>query len=161
MKTGGTNLLLLTISAFWSSSRWPRATYMSSRRQISIPLGGRYRQVSLYRYPTNVSRVRSRSRLRGRCKLCDSSHRVLRTVGQTFTSTIPQLLKLKCVWVHWRLRSVCIRRNTEFTGIIVKPQNVDIVNRPFNPMIINIYRIITAYPKKYLHSYPVVAFYCG
>ena len=25
MKTEGTNLLLLTISAFWSSSRWPRA----------------------------------------------------------------------------------------------------------------------------------------
>ena len=42
MKAGGTNLLLLTISAFWSSSRWPLATSMSSRRQISIPLGGRY-----------------------------------------------------------------------------------------------------------------------
>ena len=27
MKTEGTNLLLLTISAFWSSSRWPMATY--------------------------------------------------------------------------------------------------------------------------------------
>ena len=26
MKTGGTNLLLLTISAFWGSSRWPSAT---------------------------------------------------------------------------------------------------------------------------------------
>ena len=26
MKTEGTNLLLLTISAFWSSSRWPLAT---------------------------------------------------------------------------------------------------------------------------------------
>ena len=25
MKTEGTNLLLLTISAFWSSSRWPKA----------------------------------------------------------------------------------------------------------------------------------------
>ena len=36
------------ISAFWSSSRWPLATLMSSRRQRSIPLGGRYRQVSLY-----------------------------------------------------------------------------------------------------------------
>ena len=34
MNTEGTNLLLLTMSAFWSSSRWP--------------LGGRYRQVSLY-----------------------------------------------------------------------------------------------------------------
>ena len=48
MKTEGTNLLLLTMSAFWSSSRWPRATLMRSRRQRSIPLGGRYRQVSLY-----------------------------------------------------------------------------------------------------------------
>ena len=48
MKTEGTNLLLLTISAFWSSSRWPLATKMSSRRQRSIPLGGRYRQVLLY-----------------------------------------------------------------------------------------------------------------
>ena len=48
MKTGGTNLLLLTISAFWSSSRWPLATKMSSRRQRDNPLGGRYRQVSLY-----------------------------------------------------------------------------------------------------------------
>ena len=45
MKTGGTNLLLLTISAFWSSSRW-----MSSRRHRSIPLGGRYRHVSLYHF---------------------------------------------------------------------------------------------------------------
>ena len=36
MKTEGTNLLLLTISALWSS-----------RRQRSIPLGGRYRQVLL------------------------------------------------------------------------------------------------------------------
>ena len=26
MKTGGTNLLLLTIYAFWGSSRWPLAT---------------------------------------------------------------------------------------------------------------------------------------
>ena len=26
LKTKGTNLLLLTISAFWSSSRWPLAT---------------------------------------------------------------------------------------------------------------------------------------
>ena len=34
--------------AFWSSSRWPLATSMSSRRQISIPFGGRYRQVLLY-----------------------------------------------------------------------------------------------------------------
>ena len=48
MKTACTNLLLLTRSAFWSSSRWPLATWMSSRRQRSIPLGGRYRQVSLY-----------------------------------------------------------------------------------------------------------------
>ena len=48
MKTGGTNLLVLTISAFWSSSMWPLATWMSFRRQRSIPLGGRYRQVSLY-----------------------------------------------------------------------------------------------------------------
>ena len=48
MKTESTNLLLLTISAFWSSSRWPLATSMSSRRQISIPFGGRYRQVLLY-----------------------------------------------------------------------------------------------------------------
>ena len=48
MKTEGTSLLLLTMSAFWSSSRWPLATYMSSRRQISIPLGGRDRQFSLY-----------------------------------------------------------------------------------------------------------------
>ena len=48
LKTKGSNLLLLTISAFWGSSRWPLATYMSSRRQRSIPLGGRYRQVSLY-----------------------------------------------------------------------------------------------------------------
>ena len=39
MKAEGTNLLLLTISAFWSSVFW---------RQRSIPLGGRYRQVSLY-----------------------------------------------------------------------------------------------------------------
>ena len=47
MKTEGTNLLLRTMSVFWSSSRWPLATSMSSRRQRSIPLGG-YRQVSLY-----------------------------------------------------------------------------------------------------------------
>ena len=39
MGTEGTNLLLLTIS---------KATLMNSRRQRSIPLGGRYRQVSLY-----------------------------------------------------------------------------------------------------------------
>ena len=37
MKTEGTDLLLLTIPAFW-------------RRQRSIPLGGRYKQVSLYNY---------------------------------------------------------------------------------------------------------------
>ena len=48
MMTEGTELLVLIISAFSSSSRWPLATYMSSRRQIGIPLGGRYRQVSLY-----------------------------------------------------------------------------------------------------------------
>ena len=48
MKTEGTNLLLLIISAFWSSSRWPLATWKSSRGQRSTPLGGRYRQVSLY-----------------------------------------------------------------------------------------------------------------
>ena len=48
MKTEGTNLFLLTISAFWSSSMWPLATKMSSRRQRSIPSGGRCRQVSLY-----------------------------------------------------------------------------------------------------------------
>ena len=41
--TEGTYLLVLTNSAFWSSSRWPLA-----RREGSIPLGGRYRQVSLY-----------------------------------------------------------------------------------------------------------------
>ena len=46
MKTEGTNLHLLTISAFWSL-----ATLRSSRRQRSIPLGGRYRQVSLYNEP--------------------------------------------------------------------------------------------------------------
>ena len=46
--TEGTNLLLITCSAFYSSSRWPLATQMRSRRQRSIPLGGRYRQVSLY-----------------------------------------------------------------------------------------------------------------
>ena len=39
MMTECINLLLLTISAFWSSSRWPRATLMSSRRQRNIPLG--------------------------------------------------------------------------------------------------------------------------
>ena len=50
MKTDGTNLLLLTISAFWGSSRWPLATLMSSRRQRSIQLDGRYRQVSLYHF---------------------------------------------------------------------------------------------------------------
>ena len=50
MKTEGTNLLLLTISAFWSSFRWPLATLMGSRRQRSIPLCGRYRQVSLYQW---------------------------------------------------------------------------------------------------------------
>ena len=44
----GTNLLLLTISAFWTLSRWPLATQTSSRKQRNIPLGGRYRQVSLY-----------------------------------------------------------------------------------------------------------------
>ena len=43
-----TNLLLLTISAFWSSSRWPLTTWMSSRMLRSIPLCGRYRQVSLH-----------------------------------------------------------------------------------------------------------------
>ena len=48
MKTEGTNLLLITVSTFWSSSRWPLATWMSSRRQRSIPIGGHYRQVSLY-----------------------------------------------------------------------------------------------------------------
>ena len=48
LNTEGTNFLLLTISAFWSSSRWPLDTQMSSRRQRSIPLGCRYRQVSLY-----------------------------------------------------------------------------------------------------------------
>ena len=48
MKTEGTNLLFLRISAFWSSSKWPLATLMSSRRQTRKPLCGRYRQVSLY-----------------------------------------------------------------------------------------------------------------
>ena len=48
MKTKVTNLLLLTISAFWSSSRWPLVTWMSSRGQRSIQLDGRCRQVSLY-----------------------------------------------------------------------------------------------------------------
>ena len=57
MKTEGTNLLLLTISAFWSSSRWPWATEMSSKRHRSIPLGGRYRQVSLYWY-TATKRIK-------------------------------------------------------------------------------------------------------
>ena len=47
IKTEGTNLLLLTMSAFWGSSRWPLATKMSSRRQVSILPGGRCRQVSL------------------------------------------------------------------------------------------------------------------
>ena len=47
-KTGCPNLFLPTISAFWSSSRWSLATKMSSRRQINISLGGRYRQVSLH-----------------------------------------------------------------------------------------------------------------
>ena len=50
MKTEGSNLFVLTISAFWSSSRWPLATQMSSRRQTSVRLGGRYRQVSLYKF---------------------------------------------------------------------------------------------------------------
>ena len=49
MITEGTKLLVLTISAFWSSSRWPLATYMSYSRQKSIPLSGLYRQVSLYK----------------------------------------------------------------------------------------------------------------
>ena len=48
MKVEGTNLLLLTVSAFWSSSRWP----LGSRRQRSIPLGGRYRQVLLWQTHT-------------------------------------------------------------------------------------------------------------
>ena len=48
MKIECTNLLLLTFSTFWGSSRWPLATWMSSRRQRSIPLGGRHIQVSLY-----------------------------------------------------------------------------------------------------------------
>ena len=56
MKAEGANSLLLTISVFWSSSRWPLATKMSSRRQRSIPLGGRYRQVSLYILPQYVGR---------------------------------------------------------------------------------------------------------
>ena len=47
---------MLTISAFWSSSRWPR----TSRRQRSIPLSGRYRQVSLYLFFSMIVR-RSRS----------------------------------------------------------------------------------------------------
>ena len=47
MKTEGANLLVLTMF-FCNSSRWPLVTYMSSRRQRRIPLGGRYRQVSLY-----------------------------------------------------------------------------------------------------------------
>ena len=49
MKAECTNLLLLTISAFCNSSRWPLATkWAPCRRQRRIPLGGRYRQVSLY-----------------------------------------------------------------------------------------------------------------
>ena len=48
MMAEGTNSLVFTISAFWSSSRWPLATLMSSRKQRGIPLGGRYRQVALY-----------------------------------------------------------------------------------------------------------------
>ena len=55
MKTEGPNLLLLTISVFWSSSRWPLATKISSRRQRSIPLGGSYIQVSLYQYWTRIA----------------------------------------------------------------------------------------------------------
>ena len=43
MNTEGTNLPLLTISAFWSSSRW-------LQKAENIPLGGRYRQVSVYQY---------------------------------------------------------------------------------------------------------------
>ena len=48
MKTESTNLFLLTISAFWSSSGWSLATLMSFRRQRSVPLGGRYKQDLLY-----------------------------------------------------------------------------------------------------------------
>ena len=50
---------LLTLSAFWSLSRWLLATPTSSRRQRSIPLGGRYRQVQLYKtYKTEYLRTR-------------------------------------------------------------------------------------------------------
>ena len=55
MKTEGTNLLVLTISAFWSSS--------SSRRQRNIPLGGRYRQVSLYLVLQRYSQWGRKSRI--------------------------------------------------------------------------------------------------
>ena len=51
MKTEGTNLLLLTISAFWSSSRWP-PRWAPEGREV---LGGRYRQVSLYKLSGVVS----------------------------------------------------------------------------------------------------------
>ena len=54
MKTEDTNLLLLTISASWSSFRWPLATWISSRRQRSIPLGSRYIQVSMYHEQATV-----------------------------------------------------------------------------------------------------------
>ena len=51
MKTEGTNLLLLTMSALWSSSKWPLATGLDELQKADkypIRLGGRYRQVSLY-----------------------------------------------------------------------------------------------------------------
>ena len=48
MKTEDTNLLLLTISAFWSSSRWPKKDEL--QKADKYPLGGRYTQVSLYYY---------------------------------------------------------------------------------------------------------------
>ena len=52
MKTDGTNLLVLTITAFWSP--WPSRLAPEGREV----LGGRYRQVSLYNNNDHMRAVR-------------------------------------------------------------------------------------------------------
>ena len=92
MKTKGTNLLLLTVSAIWSSSRWPLATLMSYRRQRSVPLGGRYRQVSLYHiHALNMVSIIGVERTKSSCISC-----ILLCCLMLFCCTIEHFCSNKC-----------------------------------------------------------------
>ena len=91
--TKGTNLLLLTVSAIWSSSRWPVATLMSYRRQRSVPLGGRYRQVSLYHiHALDMVSIIGVKRTKSSCISC-----ILLCCPMLCCCTIEHFCSTKCV----------------------------------------------------------------